>query len=102
MKENFRAVVVAQLVERSPLTPEIRDSTPVIGKLYTEHFFTVNCVEKAKMKKKTPGMAHHLSCYSSSRIFGYKNHLSLSNLSSVTRLGDLLDFGEVFKVFGNN
>ena len=58
MKENFRAVVVAQLVERSPLTPEIRDSTPVIGKLYTEHFFTVNCVEKAKMKKKTPRIGH--------------------------------------------
>ena len=24
------------------------------------------------------------------------------NLGSVTRLGDLLDFGQVFKAFGNN
>ena len=26
----------------------------------------------------------------------------LSEVSSVTRLGDLLDFGQVFKAFGNN
>ena len=27
---------------------------------------------------------------------------SMSHLSSVTRLGDLLDFGQLFKVCGNN
>ena len=47
-------MVVAQLVVRSPLTPEIHGSNPVIGKL----IFTVNCVEKANIKKKRPGMAH--------------------------------------------
>ena len=31
------AVVVAQLVERSLPTPEVRGSNPVIGKIYIEH-----------------------------------------------------------------
>ena len=30
---------MAQLVERSLLIPEVRGSTPVIGKIYTEHLF---------------------------------------------------------------
>ena len=33
------AVVVAQLVERSLSIPEVRSSTPVIGKVYIEHLF---------------------------------------------------------------
>ena len=53
------AVVVAQLVERSLPIPEVRGSNPVIGKnLYRT--FTVNCIEKTKIKKKRPGMAHFL------------------------------------------
>ena len=32
-----KAVVVAQLVERSLPTPELRDSNPVIGKIYIAH-----------------------------------------------------------------
>ena len=52
------AVVVAQLVERLPPTLEIRGSNPVIGKTFIKHLFTVNCVEKTKIKKKRPGMAH--------------------------------------------
>ena len=28
---------------------------------FIEHLFTVNCVEKTKMKKKRPGMAHLLN-----------------------------------------
>ena len=48
-KFNFRAVVVAQLVERSLPIPEVRGSSPVIGKnLYIEHLFTVNCVLKRR------------------------------------------------------
>jgi len=39
------AVVVAQLVERSLPTPEVRSSNPVIGKIYVA-FNTVNCIEK--------------------------------------------------------
>ena len=45
------AVVVAQLVERSLPIPEVRGSNPVIGKIYWT-FFTVNCIEKTKIKKK--------------------------------------------------
>ena len=46
------SVVVAQLVERSL-------PTPVISKLLKiEHLFTVNCIEKTKIKKKRPGMAN--------------------------------------------
>ena len=44
--------------ERSLLIPEVRGSNPVIGKIYNEHLFTVNCIEKTKRKKKRPGMAH--------------------------------------------
>ena len=48
---------MAQLVERSVLIPEVHSSNPVIGKnLYWT--FTVNCIEKTKIKKKRPGMAH--------------------------------------------
>ena len=58
-------VVVAQLVERSLPIPEVRGSNPVIGKnLYRT--FTVNCIEKTKIKKKRPGMAHFFN--SDSRI----------------------------------
>ena len=51
------AVVVAQLVQRSLPILEVRGSIPVIGKnLYWT--FSVNCIEKTKIKKKRPGMAH--------------------------------------------
>ena len=54
------AVVVAQLVERSLAIPEDQGWNPVIGKIYIEHLFTVNCIEKTKIKKKRSGMAHFL------------------------------------------
>ena len=51
-----REVVVAQLVEWSLLIPEVRGSTPVIGKIYIEHLFVnlfiINCIEKTKINKK--------------------------------------------------
>ena len=51
--DDFRAVVVAQLVERTLPTPEIRASNPDIGKI-----LSTNCtIEKTKIKKR-PGMAH--------------------------------------------
>ena len=50
---QLSAVVLAQLEERSLPTPEIRGLNPVIGKL-----FTIKCIEKTKIKKKGPGMAH--------------------------------------------
>ena len=53
-------MVVAQLVEWSLSIPEVRSSNPVIGKiLYWT--FTVNCIEKTKIKKKGPGKAHFLN-----------------------------------------
>ena len=48
-------VVVAQLL---PM-PEVRGSNPIIGK-YVYWTFTVNYIEKTKIKKKRPGMAHFL------------------------------------------
>ena len=57
-KATTWAVVVAQLVDRSLAIPEVRGSNPVIGKIYIEHLFTVNCIAKTKIKKKRPGMAH--------------------------------------------
>ena len=54
---NGWAVVMAQLVERLLTTPEVRSSNPVIDKnVYWT--FTVNWIEKMKMKKKRPGLAH--------------------------------------------
>ena len=46
---------VAQLAERLLLIPEVHGSIPVIGKIYIEHLFTVNCIEKTKIKKKEAG-----------------------------------------------
>ena len=46
---------MAQLVEQLLLTPEVRSSNPVIGKLLYRTFnclSTVNCIEKTKIKKK--------------------------------------------------
>ena len=52
-------MVVAQLVERSLLIPEVSGLNPVIGKkLYSP--FIVNCIEKTKIKKKRPGKANFL------------------------------------------
>ena len=48
-------MVVAQLVERSLLIPEVCGSNPVIGKnlyTYSEHLFTVNCELKDENKEK--------------------------------------------------
>ena len=55
------AVVVAQLVEHSLPITEVRSSNPVIGKnlfIYWTFVYCQLCVEKTKIKKKRPGMAH--------------------------------------------
>ena len=56
-------MVVAQLVEQSILTPEVRGSNPIIGKIYIAHLLTLNCIEKTKVKKKRPGMAHSFETF---------------------------------------
>ena len=38
--------------------PEVWGSNPVIGKIYIEHLFPCNCIEKTKIQKKRPVMAH--------------------------------------------
>ena len=48
---NNWAVVVAQLVERSPPTPEIRGSNPVIGKLLS-NICLLSTVLKRQNKEK--------------------------------------------------
>ena len=50
-------VVVAQLVERLVPKLDVCGSNPVIGKNLCGTF-TINCIEKTKIKKKRPGMAH--------------------------------------------
>ena len=52
MCAKYGAVVVAQLVERSLPIPEVHSSNPVIGKIYIEHLFTINCIEKTKINKR--------------------------------------------------
>ena len=49
-------MVVAQLIEQALPIPEVHGSNLVIGKkLYIEHLFTVNCIEKTKIKEKEAG-----------------------------------------------
>ena len=60
-------MVVTQLVERLLPTPEVRGSNPVIGKkLYC--MFTVNCIEKTKIKKKRLRLAHLKKSFSRSEV----------------------------------
>ena len=44
-------MTVAQLAEGSLPIPEVRGSNPTFGE-FEEHLFTVNCIEKTKIKKK--------------------------------------------------
>ena len=56
-----KGVVVAQLVERLIPITKVRGSNPVIGKnLFINWTFVYCqlCIEKTKIKKKRPGMAH--------------------------------------------
>ena len=50
---------VAQLVERSLPIIEVGSLNPVIGN-NLNLTFTVNCIEKMRIKKKRPRMAHFL------------------------------------------
>ena len=49
------AVIVAQLVGRSLLTSVVQGSNPVISQSYIDHLFTINCIEKMKIKKNVAG-----------------------------------------------
>ena len=52
-----RAVVVALLVVQSPLT-QAQQFKSSHWQTFIKHLFTVNSVEKTKIKKKRPGMVH--------------------------------------------
>ena len=77
-------MIVAQLVERLLPTPEVRGLNLVIGKFSIQHYFTVNRLEKTKMKKKEAGKGQYflrmiglnsigptdkLTCHKISKIF---------------------------------
>ena len=49
---------MAHLVERSLPIPEVCSLKLVIGKIYIQHLFCFNCIEKTKIKRKRRGMAH--------------------------------------------
>ena len=53
-------VVVAQLVERSLPIPEVHGSNPIISKkiILNICLLYISCIEKTKINKKRPGMAH--------------------------------------------
>ena len=50
-------MVLAELVERSLPLSDVSSSNPVMGKIYIEHLFTVNCIEKTTNKEKEQGTA---------------------------------------------
>ena len=84
-------MVVAQLVELLLPTPEIRGSNPDIGKI-----LSTNCtIEKTKIKKKKPGMAHLKKRF---HYFTKFDNLRLKNESQVLRqvFSPLLNFFETF------
>ena len=60
-------VVVAQLVERSLLTSEVRGSTPVIGKILLNICLLSTVLKRRKINKKRLEMAHFLKISTYSR-----------------------------------
>ena len=55
------AVVVAQLAEQLLPISEVCSLNPVIGKIYIELIILSTFIEKTKIKKILPGMAHFLT-----------------------------------------
>ena len=47
---------MAQLIEHSLPTPDVRGSNPVIDKVYTTYLLSVNCIGKTKIKEKETGI----------------------------------------------
>ena len=61
---------MAQFVERLLPTPEIRNSNPDIGKVLSAN----RKLEKTKIKKKRPGMAHLKEMLISASPLGLTSH----------------------------
>ena len=84
---------MAQLVEWSLLIPEVRSSNPVIGKIYIEHLFTINCMEKTKINKRGREWPTFLDvCASILKLIHHgANLLLLGKVHQVFCLSDMLD-----------
>ena len=61
-------MIVAQLVERSRLTPVNCCSNPLIGKFYLQSTVLKDCIGKTKIKKNMPGKDHFESSYSGTML----------------------------------
>ena len=53
-----REVVVAQVVEKLLLIPEVSGFVSSHRQNFIEHLFNINYIEKTKINKERPGMAH--------------------------------------------
>ena len=86
-KEWFHsgAVVVAQLVERSLLIPEVRGSNPVIGKIYWT-FVYCQLYWKDKNKEKS---GREWPIYKNEFILGFLSPLLLRHLALYPQMGHL-------------
>ena len=81
-------MVVAQLAERLPTTPEVRGSNPDSGKLFSKLLFTVNCVEKTKIKKKEAGNGPFKKSFQYLGYFCRKiYHIDLSTIAQSGHIG---------------
>ena len=84
-----RVVVVAQLVEWSLPILVVHGSNPVIGKIlfiYWTFVYCQLCIEKTKIKKKRPGMAHFFKKNVWTHFFPNPNRVrSSTNLSNTNR-----------------
>ena len=65
---------VAQLVERSLPIPEVRIQSSA---KFIEHLFTVNCIEKTKIKRKEAGNGPFLK---KNCLKGTKERLGMSHI----------------------
>ena len=70
-------MVVTQLAERSPKTPEVHSSNPDIGK-----FLRTFTVEKTKLKKKRPEWPIKILCQNF-KLFGHKTIHPLNGIRTM-------------------
>ena len=83
-------MIVAQLVERSLPIPEIHGLNPDIGKI-----LSTNCpIEKMKIKKKRPGLAHLKKPMTTTKpalfVLGKRTSLASIELEDTAKLVQLL------------
>ena len=96
---------MAQLIEQSLLIPEVRSSNPVMVNLLNKPIYC-QLYWKDENKEKEAGNRHFLMLVPTYTSL-FKTIILIEEItfllaSSVTRLGDLLDFGQLFDAFGNN